>query len=94
MATIVLANVLTDYRVVARTQARWKLQMHCRIINFIYFNWYNLLKLFYATLYLHSLCWLVSESFNKILYVGYFFLLVFVGAELLLVAFDTQYFTL
>ena len=91
MLAVVLAHVLTDDGVVARAKARRKLQMHRCVVHFVHLNRHNLLQLLYAALHLNGLRRFVSETFYKVLYISYFLLLVLVSAQLLFVAFGTQF---
>ena len=68
--------------------------MHRGIVHLVHLNRHNLLQLLYAALHLHSLGWLIAEPLNEVLDVGYFLLLVLVGAQLLLVAFVAQLYVL
>ena len=68
--------------------------MHRCVVNLVHLNRHNLLQLLYAALHLYGLCRFVSEAFYKVLYISYFLLLVLVSAQLLFVAFGTQFYVL
>ena len=94
MLAVVLAHVLADDGVVARAKARREPQMHRCIVHFVHLDRHNLLQLLYAALHLNSLRRFVSEALYKVLYISYFLLLVLVSAQLLFVAFGTQFYVL
>ena len=83
LAAIILTDIIANNRIVARAQARGKLKMHGSVIDLVYFYRLYLLKLTETLLHLHGLCSLITEPVNKGLDVGYLFLLVLIGAELL-----------
>ena len=86
-----LFHILTNHRIVTGTNGRREFQAKCRSIFFIYFNRYNFLQLLDAALHLYSLRSLVTETFDKIFRVFYFFLLILVSTQLLFAAFLTQH---
>ena len=79
VGTVVLANLITDNRIIAATQARWKLQMHGRIIYIINLDRHYLFQLFYLLLNLYGLGSLIAETFDKCLHISHFLLLVLVS---------------
>ena len=90
MVAIALSNILTDHRIIATTQTRWELQMHCRIVDLIYLDRNDFLQLLYFLLYLYGLSGLITEAFNKLAHLSNLFLLVLVGAQLLFTTLFTQ----
>ena len=91
VVAIRLFHILTNHRIVTGTNGRREFQAKCRSIFFIYFNGYDFLQLLDAALHLYSLRCLVTETFDKIFRVFYFFLLILVSTQLLFAAFLTQH---
>ena len=89
MVAIRFLHILTNHRIVTGAHGRRELQAKCRSIFFIYFNRHDFLQVLDAALYLYSLRSLITETFDKVFRVFYFFLLIFVSTQLLFTAFLT-----
>src|SRR5574344_2064931 len=72
-------------------RCRRKFKMQTARIFHIYFEAYQFFQLLNAALHLHCFSWFVTKSFNKIFSFSNHFLLIFVGADLLLAALLTQF---
>ena len=64
--------------------------MKARSINFVNFDGNYFLQLFDAALHLHGFGRLITESFDEIFQIRYFFLLIFISTELALSALCTE----
>ena len=91
VVAIRLFHILTNHRIVTGAHGRRELQTKRRSIFFVNFNRYDFLQLLDAALHLYSLRSLVTETFDKIFRVFYFFLLILVSTQLLFAAFLTQH---
>ena len=80
-----------DNRIIARTYGWRKFQPQSRVVFFINLNRNDLLQLLDTALYLYSLCRLVTETFDKIFCILYFFLLILISAQLLFATFLAEY---
>ena len=90
MLTIVLFHFITNHWIVTTPGAWWKFKMKARSVNFINLNGNYFFQLFDAALHLHSFGRLITESFDEILQIRNFFLLIFISTELALSAFSTE----
>ena len=91
MLAIILSHLIADNRIIAATETRRELEMHLLGIHLVHLDRNDFLQLLDAALHLYSLGWLIAESLDEVLDIGYFLLLVLVGAELLLAALGTKY---
>ena len=87
MFPVCLSHAFTNQRIVAAAQGGWELQPQSRVVHLVHFYGHHLFKLFDAALYLYGLSGFIAEPFDKLLDVGYFFLLVLVCTKLLLATF-------
>ena len=87
MFPVCLSHAFANQRIVATTQGRRELQPQSRVVHLINLYRHHLFKLFDAALYLYGLSGFIAEPFDKLLDVGYFFLLVLVCTKLLLATF-------
>ena len=90
MIAIILSHLIADNRIIAATETRRELEMHLLGIHLVHLDRNDFLQLLDAALHLYSLGWLIAESLDEVLDIGYFLLLVFVSAELLLTALGTK----
>ena len=91
MRTIVLAHLVADDGIVARTQTRREFQMHRGVVDLVNLDGHDLLQLLNFLLHLHGLSRLITEALNEVLHLCHFLLLVFVGSDLLLATFLTKH---
>ena len=85
-AVVGLLHLVTDHGVIARAQARRKLQVHSGIIHLVDLDNLHFLQLAQALLYLHGLGRLIAETLYEIAYIGHLLLLVLIGTQLLFTA--------
>ena len=92
MVAVCLADVVGDYRMVKaeRGRRRGSLRLRCGCVGLVDLYALYFGELLHAALNLHGLGGLISEPFDKLLGVGNLFLLVGIGAHLLLDAFLAQ----
>ena len=90
MIAIILSHLIADDRIIAAAETRRELEMHLLGIHLVHLDRNDFLQLLDAALHLYSLGWLIAESLDEVLDIGYFLLLVFVSAELLLTALGTK----
>jgi len=91
VVTVGLGYLVADDGIVAAAQTWGELEVHGRIVDLVNLDGNYLLQLLEAALHLHGFGGLVAETLYKVLDVGYLFLLVLVGAQLLLTALGAQY---
>ena len=91
MRAIIFAKFITNNRVIATSKAWRKLQVHAFVIHLIDLNGFYLFQLTDALLHLNGLGCLITKTLDESFCVGYFFLLVFIGAQLLLSSFSSQH---
>ena len=89
--SIHLLDILADYGIVARAQARGKLQVHRRVVNLVNLYGHYLLQLLHLLLHLHGLGGLVAEALYEGFHVLYLLLLVLVSPQLLFAALTSQH---
>ena len=91
MRAIIFAKFITNNRVIATSKAWRKLQVHAFVIYLIHLNGLYLFQLTDALLNLNGLGCLIAETLDEGFCVGNFFLLVFIGAQLLLSSLGPQH---
>ena len=90
MRAIILAHLVADNGIVATAKTGWKLEVHLLVVDLVDLNGHDLLQLLDAALHLHGLGGLVAETLYEVLNIGDFFLLILIGAELVLAAFGAE----
>ena len=88
---IVFPHVLTYHGEIARAEAGREFQVHHLVVHLIHLDGYDFLQLLDAALHLYGLGGLIAEPLYECLDVGDLFLLVLVGAELLLMTLFAQH---
>ena len=91
MLAIILSHLIADDRIIATAETRRELEMHLLGIHLIHLDRNDFLQLLDAALHLYSLGWLIAETLDEVLNIGYFLLLVLISTELLLTALGTKY---
>ena len=91
VCAVVLAYFVADDGIVAASQTGRKLQVHGRVVYLVHLDGDYLLQLFHLLLHLHGLGGLIAETLDEGPHVGYFLLLVLVGAQLLFAALAAQH---
>ena len=90
VVAIAFAYVGADDRPVAAALTWWELESQHRGVDLVDFYRHYFLQLLYSALHLVRFRGFVSESLDEVLDVGYLFLLVLVGTQLLLTSFVAQ----
>ena len=90
-AVVGFLHLVADNGVIARAQARRKLQVHGGIIHLVHLNNLHLLQLAQALLHLYSLSRLITETLYEVAYISHLLLLILIGTELLFAALFSEH---